>query len=648
MNNTFSLNVKLVKHCLKNKRRITLSLIVSFLITGGITGTTVLARDLRPRQKEKNNVTPDNSGGGGPEMNTAANGADVVNIVDPNQDGISHNKFIDLSVGFGNALIFNNSMVHGISQLGGYVTKNTNLSKNATVILNEVTGNNISNINGGVEVFGPRADFILANENGISLNGATFLNTNGITMTTGKPTVNGGNIDFNVTKGEVDLNGVGTSGSYFNVLARTVKIQKEISSLKDEQNPDITVIAGENNIKLEKGKFADPKIIESKGTTSDKYGIYATELGAMYGKNIKLISTDKGLGVKHEGLIYSSNDIEINSEGEIVLANVSAKNNLKISGKKGLSTIPGTHKNTNEYNNSLIADKNIDINVVGDIIFNSSLQSADGNITIVAKNLTLKEKTKANIIGTKNVTIKLSEKLDIQAVVIPTIPNRDPNLPPLLIISNENGELLAKDPTTGKIYKSDEILWVSTGIFGEHIDILAKDILNKGIISANKNLILNTNNLINSENAIIKGNNIDITSLNGLTNYGEIRQNLKEKNEFVSSDGKLKFDITLGKMENFGNISGKELTILTQELVNNLSGKIIITDGNIIFTTTIGEFLNIGEILTNKKISIISQGNIKNLGKIGADNITIKGLNGEFFNAGNISAVNDLEIVVKT
>lgn len=557
MNNIFSLNLKLVKHCLKNKKRITLSLIVTFLITGGISITPIFARDLRSRQREKNNVIPDRSGGG-PGMNTAANGTDVVNIVDVNQDGISHNKFIDLSVGSGNALIFNNSMIHGVSQFGGYVTKNTNLTKNASVILNEVKGNNISTINGGVEIFGTKADFILANENGISLNGATFINTNGVTLATGSPSINNGNINFDINRGEINLNGVGTSGSYFNVLAKTVLIQKEISGLKNEPTPDISIIAGENKISLEKNKFVSPKIIESKVTKTDKYGIYATQLGAMYGKNIKLISTDEGLGVKHEGLIYSSQDIEIDSKGDIILANLSAKNNLKITGKKNLSTIKGSYTNEGKlYSNALTADKDINISVNGDITLNSALQSVTGDI-----------------------------------------------------------------------------------------DISSNSLENNGIISANKELKLATQNLTNTDKGVIKANNIAITATKGLSNHGEIRQNLKDKNEFVSADGSLKFDISLGSMENFGNISGRDLTILTQSLINGLNGKIIITDGDIILTTTLGDFLNTGDILADKNISIISQKNIKNFGKIGSTNISIQGIDGEFFNAGQITAVNELHAII--
>ena len=55
--NYLKLNEKLLKHHLKNKKRITLSLIVTFLITGGLgfVEEEALARDLRPRN-EKNHT----------------------------------------------------------------------------------------------------------------------------------------------------------------------------------------------------------------------------------------------------------------------------------------------------------------------------------------------------------------------------------------------------------------------------------------------------------------------------------------------------------------------------------------------------------------------------------------------------------------
>ena len=166
-------NEKILKHNLKNKRRITLSLIVAFLITGqiGFIEEKVMARDLRTRNKGANEIKPHASGG--PSMTESANGTDVIQITNPNSGGISHNKFIDFSVGAGNGVIFNNNATKEpvVTKIGGIVVHNPNLNKAANAILTEVTGNKSSSINGTIEIAGQRADFILANENGIAVNG---------------------------------------------------------------------------------------------------------------------------------------------------------------------------------------------------------------------------------------------------------------------------------------------------------------------------------------------------------------------------------------------------------------------------------------------------------------------------------------------
>ena len=67
-----------------------------------------MARDLRTRNKGANEIKPHASGG--PSMTESANGTDVIQITNPNSSGgISHNKFIDFSVGAGNGVIFNNN-----------------------------------------------------------------------------------------------------------------------------------------------------------------------------------------------------------------------------------------------------------------------------------------------------------------------------------------------------------------------------------------------------------------------------------------------------------------------------------------------------------------------------------------------------------
>ncbi|WP_218811047.1 two-partner secretion domain-containing protein, partial [Klebsiella quasipneumoniae] len=48
----------------------------------------------------------------------------------------------------------------------------------ASVILNEVTSNKMSNLQGFIEVNGQKADVVIANPNGITCSGCSFINTN--------------------------------------------------------------------------------------------------------------------------------------------------------------------------------------------------------------------------------------------------------------------------------------------------------------------------------------------------------------------------------------------------------------------------------------------------------------------------------------
>ena len=100
-------------------------------------------------------------------MESAANDTVIVDIRTPNEAGLSHNQYQDLQVG-NSGIIFNNSRDITPTQLAGYITGNPNIGRTgADVILNEVTGRNITNLNGFIEVAGKQADVVIANPNGI-------------------------------------------------------------------------------------------------------------------------------------------------------------------------------------------------------------------------------------------------------------------------------------------------------------------------------------------------------------------------------------------------------------------------------------------------------------------------------------------------
>lgn len=66
----------------------------------------------------------------------------IINIVKPNSNGLSHNKFTDFNVA-GNGIVFNNhtGSAQYNSQLAGALNANANLQGNAAkLILTEVTG----------------------------------------------------------------------------------------------------------------------------------------------------------------------------------------------------------------------------------------------------------------------------------------------------------------------------------------------------------------------------------------------------------------------------------------------------------------------------------------------------------------------------
>ena len=711
--NYLKFNEKLLKHSLKNKKRITLSLVVTFLITGGLTefNEEVEARDLRARQvKTEINIDPNSKG---LNQMTSANGkTPVINIVDPNSNGLSHNKFIDFSVGTGDSVIFNNNKEKWVnSKTGGIVSQNTNLKKEADTILTEVTGTKRSDINGTIEIAGKRADFILANENGITVNGGGFINTNGVTLATGKPNVNGKDINFDITEGDVLIEGtgVGTAGDYFNIIAKTIELKGQIAPFEGQNDADITLIAGNNKINLKDGKTPELKEVLSHDKGNAKYGIYGDKLGAMYGKNIKLISTTQGLGVKHEGLIRTKEDIHIQSNGDIEVAGLRAERNIKLEGKGNLKTLNGVYKiDKTNYNYSIMADKGVELYFDGNITLDSFV-SANGKegLKIKANNLKVigEKKSTAGIFSQGSLIIQLRGNMDVDALLQPVRKNGSYNDAPLLVEKLEDGTVVVKDPITGKIVPENEYSWEGIGIRGEFITIDANSLTNKAVISnsrdhrdskitlnikdklINKNTIyssgdltLNTKTLTNEKNSTIQGAEVTINAEN-ITNEGDLRQNIQFKSETVDRGGTITINFKNGTFINKGVVSGYSVEINGEgfNLENTKDGKIIASTEDyprgmgkitisvkdlknegiiqsygkgrkndiVINTETLSNLL--GHIVAQKgSITINSKGNITNTGEIYADkDVTITSKNGKIDNNGGGSSIKGSNVTIK-
>ena len=131
--------------------------------------------------------------GGTPQLQNQA-GVPILNIVAPNAGGLSHNQFLDYNVDR-QGVVLNNALQDGQSQLAGHLAANPQLRGHAaSVILNEVVSRNASTLNGAQEIFGRAADYVLANPNGISVNGASFINTPNANLVVGRAELDNGKL----------------------------------------------------------------------------------------------------------------------------------------------------------------------------------------------------------------------------------------------------------------------------------------------------------------------------------------------------------------------------------------------------------------------------------------------------------------------
>ena len=242
-------------------------------------------------------------------VDKAINGVPLVNIEAPNNNGISHNVYKEYNVD-GRGAILNNSKDLTNSQLGGLIYGNPNLqnSKEASTIINEVSGVNRSRIEGYQEIVGKKANYILANPNGIYINGAGFINTGNVTLTTGS-----GNNLLNPEKGTIEVAGKGLD-------LRNINKSELIARVATLSAP----IYGGEEVNLKLG---------SQGQSNKpEYALDARELGSIYAGRINIVVNEDGVGVKTEAPMYAEKgDVVISSKGKVYLKDTQAKGDIKIS-----------------------------------------------------------------------------------------------------------------------------------------------------------------------------------------------------------------------------------------------------------------------------------------------------------------------------
>ena len=256
----------------------------------------------------------------------AGNGITLVNVAGPSTGGVSRNDYTNFNVPQ-NGVILNNSYQMSNTKLGGYVPGNANMMRgSANVIVNEVTSHNPTDMKGFIEVAGRKASVVVANPNGITVDGGGFINTDRAVLTTGKTEYDSkGNLNsYRVEQGRISINGNGLNAKDANAL----------QILTEATNVNAGVWA--NTIETRTGKNTiDAKTLDTKKIgDSSNVGLDVSAIGGMYANSITMKGTNTGLGVNVKGVVSSTQASSITSEGKIIVdGGVTSNGNTTLAGQ---------------------------------------------------------------------------------------------------------------------------------------------------------------------------------------------------------------------------------------------------------------------------------------------------------------------------
>lgn len=228
-------------------------------------------------------------------------GAPLANIQTPNGRGLSHNRYTQFDVDNKGAVLNNDR------NNNPFVVKGS-----AQLILNEVRGT-ASKLNGIVTVGGQKADVIIANPNGITVNGGGFKNVGRGILTTGAPQIgkDGALTGFDVRQGTLTVGAAGWNdkgeADYTGVLARAVALQGKL------QGKNLAVSTGPQKVDYASGEISAGTAAGTKPTIA----LDTAALGGMYADSITLIANEKGVGVKNAGTLEAAKQLIVTSSGRI-------------------------------------------------------------------------------------------------------------------------------------------------------------------------------------------------------------------------------------------------------------------------------------------------------------------------------------------
>ena len=488
-----------------------------------------------------------------PQVEETANGIPLVNITAPSSGGVSRNEYEMFNVPDKGAIL-NNSYTLSKTELAGYVQGNNNMAERpAKIIVNEVTGAGSTSMDGFLEVAGNRADVVIANPNGITVNGGGFINTGKAFLTTGKPVYDGEDHlqRFDITGGDILIEGKGLGGKETEslaILSRAVRINAGIWA------KDLHITTGANSIDA---KTLEASAIEGKGGRP-AFALDTAAIGGMYAGRITLVGTEKGLGVNNSGTWSAEDNLildwngdlknsgTIYSKGNTDLRASRLENDKTIAAERNLSAAA---KENIRNQGKLLAGENMDI-YAGKTLDNAGHAMESGN------NLSIET---GDAINNAAGTIKSGGSQQIKAGHALT--NTEGTLAADGNINIQTGRMtgdgiVSAGKKAGILLEKD---FTNTGRLeaGSSLSLAVKgNITNRKEILSRGHLALESKNIRNEETGEIKGADTETVAENTWVNHGLVNgENVHIRANHITN-------------ENTGRIYGTRLSVETHTLDN--------------------------------------------------------------------------------
>ncbi len=323
----------------------------------------------------------------------------VVQIAQPNSQGLSNNTYSLFNVN-SNGAIFNNmpvgENVTALTQLSAVITANPKLTAPASVILNQVFSPSASILNGFMEVAGYSADMLIANPYGIVCNNCGVINVNRLDLVVGSVALANGGISLLTTNynsssatGTLKILGSGTdltSASVTGLIAPQLVVDGSLNA------KELFIGVGSGEFARNATTSAEKYTRTATTSSSDSESLLVSELGGIFADSVTIDSESGGANPRLRFLgevAANRGDLSVTADGAVLVkGRLSAAQDLSLVTTSASNSTSVATADIQLINGALTSGAAMLLQAnAGSLVFNGGQLYSFGNLTLDGKTL---------------------------------------------------------------------------------------------------------------------------------------------------------------------------------------------------------------------------------------------------------------------